>query len=335
MKSVGVIGLGKHGKVHAERLWKEPEFRVTHVFQRSRREPLLKGVTYSNSVEELCLAVDVVVIATPPHTHFELTTTALASDKHVIVEKPTATSLEETERLLSMAEKKSLAMLTFFSRRWDPDFLIVKKTLSAGFLGEVHTVESRVSDSYDGSGSYPGRSAWKKQPPSGGILWDWSAHLLDHLFELFPEETPEKIFCHTSRPIGATEPGIDEQFIATFKYASRTAVVGATWNATLPLPRWHVSGKAGSLRIEFETQSKGRLRYSEGGQMIDRTVDAESSASNFVSYASKLLEDRSAREKEAKRMLQVSRAMDLCREAARLERIMEWSHAQTHGSRDQ
>ena len=75
-------------------------------------------------------AVQLVVVATPNETHFALAKQALEAGKHVVIDKPFAATSAEARELIELAKKKGLVLAPFHNRRWDGDFLTVKKLLA-------------------------------------------------------------------------------------------------------------------------------------------------------------------------------------------------------------
>ncbi len=139
---------------------------------------------------------ELVIITAPNDVHYSLTKRALENGKHVIVEKPFVTRVEEGEELIALAEEKGLVLSVFHNRRWDGDFLTVKKLIDEGRLGEVKLFESHF-DRYRPEV----RQRWRElATDGGGILFDLGPHLLDQALMLFG--TPEAVNaqCRIMRP---------------------------------------------------------------------------------------------------------------------------------------
>ena len=76
--------------------------------------------------------VDLVVIATPNDTHAPIARQALLAGKHVVIDKPFALDLAEAEALVELAEKQQRLLSIFHNRRWDGDFLTVRRLVAEG-----------------------------------------------------------------------------------------------------------------------------------------------------------------------------------------------------------
>src|SRR5690606_25158142 len=81
--------------------------------------------------------IDLIVVNTPNLTHFELALKALRADKHVLVEKPFCVTVAQAQELFAEAGKRDLYILPYQNRRYDSDFLSVKKALDSGKLGTL------------------------------------------------------------------------------------------------------------------------------------------------------------------------------------------------------
>src|SRR5206468_6792942 len=82
-----------------------------------------------DSHDELLERSDLVVVATPNTTHFEIAAAALKAGKHVVVDKPFAVTVEEADELIALAKERGRMLTVFHNRRWDSDFLTLQKVL--------------------------------------------------------------------------------------------------------------------------------------------------------------------------------------------------------------
>src|SRR5262245_16133479 len=134
MIKVGVVGFGLAGKVfHAPFIRMVEGLDLTAIVRRSgEADPKYPGVNFVRSVEEL-LAIDdiqLVVVATPNDLHAHIARQCLEAGRHVVVDKPFTPTLKEAEELVSLAKRKERIATVFQNRRWDGDFLTVKKIFS-------------------------------------------------------------------------------------------------------------------------------------------------------------------------------------------------------------
>jgi len=131
--------------------------------------------------------LDLVVIATPPALHAAQVRVALQIGLAVVVDKPFVPTVAEGEELIELANRKSLALTVFQSRRWDGDYLTVRDLVVSGRLGRVHRFESAWERWQSAL-----RVSWHGDLPvaqGGGTLYDTGAHIIDQALQLFGPAT--------------------------------------------------------------------------------------------------------------------------------------------------
>jgi len=113
--------------------------------------------------------------------HAKLAIQCLQAGKHVVVEKPMCLSYREAEKMMQAARDNDCMLTVFHNRRWDGDYVAIKKAITDGLIGEVFHIEA-----YMGGWSKP-RDWWRSDKKiSGGAFYDWGAHYLDWVL-LFPK----------------------------------------------------------------------------------------------------------------------------------------------------
>ena len=187
---VGIIGYGLSAKVfHIPFITSlNHDFEFTHILQRSSRDalsehPRLQIVTTPE--ELLATDVELVVITTPPDSHYLLTKAVLEAGKHVVCEKPFTSTLAEAEELVTLAEKSESILTVFHNRRWDGDFLTVKSLMEKNLLGRIVNFNSAM-DRYKPTRIITGSRAWKEQnATAGGTLFELGSHIIDQALSIF------------------------------------------------------------------------------------------------------------------------------------------------------
>jgi predicted dehydrogenase len=136
------------------------------------------------SVEELCAQAEIqlIVVNTPTHLHFEQAKLVLNAGKHLIIEKPFTIKVKEAEELKSLAEKNNLFLSVYQNRRYDGDYRAVKDIIEKGILGEIREVEIRY-DRY--RPAFGGKQHKEGDLPGAGNIYDLSPHLVDQAIQLF------------------------------------------------------------------------------------------------------------------------------------------------------
>ncbi|MFB9215238.1 oxidoreductase [Vibrio sinaloensis] len=181
---------------------------------------------------------ELVIITAPNDVHFELAKLALENGKHVIIEKPFVTRVEDGEELIKLAEQKQRVLSVYHNRRWDGDFLTVKKMIEQGEFGELKHFESHF-DRFRPQV----RQRWREQATEGGgILFDLGPHLLDQALALFG--LPEAITAQCS--IMREGSNNVDHFDLTLHYPGHVAVLHADLFSAHPNQRFTIKGSKGS-----------------------------------------------------------------------------------------
>lgn len=194
---------------------------------------------------------ELVIITAPNDVHYSLAKLALENGKHVIIEKPFVTSVEDGEKLIALAEKNQLVLSVYHNRRWDGDFLTVKKLLENNRLGDLKHYESHF-DRFRPQV----RQRWREQAiDGGGILFDLGSHLIDQALELFG--LPESIYadCKVMREGGTTV----DYFDVTLEYPNHVAVLHGDMVTAGTNKRFTVKGTQGTYEKLGLDPQEGKL----------------------------------------------------------------------------
>lgn len=244
--SVGLIGFGLAGEVfHAPLIQSTESLQLTKV-RTSQKEKAAKSLgDQVEAVQETSEIledpnIDLVVIATPNSSHYELAKAALLAGKHVVVDKPFVVRSEQGEELIRLSKEKDRVLSVFHNRRWDNDFATLRHLIETNELGEIHTFYVHF-DRFRPEV----QSRWKEQDPEGaGVLYDLGSHLIDQALVLFGK--PEAIYADifTQRK-GAVIP---DGFHLTLYYPNERKVFLRSGSLSLqPGPRYEVHGTKGSF----------------------------------------------------------------------------------------
>lgn len=185
---VGLAGYGAIAADHARQIEEVAGLHLAGVCDLSprRREQAAREleVPVSESLDGLLAqdGVDVVVVGTPPSTHAEVVLQALGAGKHVVCEKPFALSLDEVDRMISAARDAGRVLTVYQSRRWDPDFVALRRVVESGTIGVPFHLESFI-----GGYGHPCSYWHSHEPISGGTIFDWGSHYIDWTLQLIPD----------------------------------------------------------------------------------------------------------------------------------------------------
>lgn len=148
---VGIIGAGIWGTNHALALTTHPRCTVVMICDRdegrARQAGERFGCAWTTSLEELANGdVDAVTIATPDHLHREPAVAMLREGKHVLVEKPLATTVADGLAMVEAADDAGVHLMVDFHARWHPLFMGAKRYVERGDLGAPVMAYARLSD---------------------------------------------------------------------------------------------------------------------------------------------------------------------------------------------
>jgi predicted dehydrogenase len=269
--NVALLGYGLAGSVfHAPFISTTPGLRLSVVVtgNEERRDRALRehtGVEVVGTADEVwerAPELDLAVIATPNDIHLPLGLAALEAGLAVVVDKPLALNAEEGRALVDAAAERGLMVTALQNRRWDGDFLTVRKLLDTGELGRVHRFESRFERWRPETGD-----GWRERTPAakgGGLLLDLGSHLVDQAVQLFGPVS--KLYAEVdSRREGAVAD--DDVFLALEHESGVHSHLWASVLAADPGPRFRVLGdRAAYVKHGLDIQEE-QLRA--GGSQTD------------------------------------------------------------------
>ena len=184
---VGLIGFGFAGRIfHSSAIQAVEGLELAAIVQRSGSEAAtaFPHVRILTSVEALLKdsSIQLVVVATPNASHLPIARQCLLAGRDVVIDKPFALSSTEAAELIQLARDRGRLLSVYQNRRWDGDFLTVRKLLEDDRLGRLVMFESH----YDRFRLLPRLHAWREDGGlGGGVLFDLGAHLVDQALVLF------------------------------------------------------------------------------------------------------------------------------------------------------
>jgi scyllo-inositol 2-dehydrogenase (NADP+) len=243
--AVGLIGYGLGGSIfHAPMIAAVPGLRLARVASRSATPQALQeypGVQRDDTPQAMLddPEIALVVVCTPNASHYALAKAALQAGKHVVVDKPFVLSSAEGEELVALAHEKGLALGVYQNRRWDGDFLTLRRVVESGELGKVHTYRAHF-DRF----APQVKVRWKEQAqPGAGVLWDLGSHLVDQALQLFGK--PRAVTAHLATQREGAQ--VEDAFELVLDHGGTLSVLHAGALVRAPGPRYQVHGTAGSF----------------------------------------------------------------------------------------
>jgi len=241
----GLVSYGMSGRVfHGPLLKASKQFLVSAILERSRDDSrqAFPGARRCRSAAELLSdpGLELIVVNSPDHTHYELAREALRQGKHVVVEKPFTQTTDQARELIRQAEKSGLVLSVFHNRRWDSDFLTVKQVLEQGWLGRLVSYEAH----FNRFRPEPARDTWKEDPGLGsGTLYNLGSHLIDQALLLFGMPAGVTADIRTMREGGR----VDDTFDLWLTYPRLRVRLCGSYLVREPGPKYILHGTQGSF----------------------------------------------------------------------------------------
>jgi predicted dehydrogenase len=214
----------------------------------------VEGVTYVKESKEIWNDpdIDLVVLSTPPHTHYPLAKEALENGKNVLVEKPFAETTDQAKELFTLAEEKGLFIQCYQNRRFDSDFLTVQKVIESGKIGDVLEVEMHFdyfrpevpeqTDHFD---------------PMESFLYTHACHTVDQVLSYFGN--PQDIQYDVRQLLG--EGRMNDYFDLDFFYDNNLKVsVKSSYFRLKERPSFVVYGTKGTFIKESKDRQEEHLK---------------------------------------------------------------------------
>jgi predicted dehydrogenase len=272
MVRVGLLGFGLAGQAfHAAVIRGVRRMELACILERrgTKAKEKYPEVRVARTLDELLsdTAIQLCVIATPNDSHFELARACLLAGRDVVVDKPFAPTLRESEELVRLALERGRLITVYQDRRWDGDFLTVKKLVASGRLGKIVEYECR----FDRFRLEPKANAWRERAdqPGAGVLFDLGPHVIDQALVLFgePRAITASAFCQreTSQ--------VDDSFDVCLEYPELRALGRARIIAFAPGPHLLIHGTNGSFVKYGMDPQEARLRGENVPQGTDWGAD--------------------------------------------------------------
>lgn len=187
MMRVGIIGSGAWAGRYGAALQESQKVKLVAVAGGSRAPAYAEkfGIRLEPSPEALCTArdIDIVAVVCPHGYHAEHTIRAAENGKHVIVEKPMATTVAECDQMIAAAERNKVKLMVAHSRRFFPLVKQAKRLLDEGAIGRILMLRQLFSHNARNFGTQPGH--WMSDPKlSMGFFIGYGCHQLDMTLHL-------------------------------------------------------------------------------------------------------------------------------------------------------
>lgn len=249
-----LFGFGLAGRVfHAPLITSVPELRLDGIVtsNEERAAQALAMVPGARIIESSEQALqqsgdfDLAIIAGANITHLPLALACLDAGLHVVIDKPVAPDAAAAEAIAQRAAQVGRLAIPFQNRRWDSDFLTLRRLVAEQPIGEVHRFESRIERM-----RLALKGNWRESAAPeemGGVLLDFGAHLVDQAIELMGPVQAVSAVARSTRFPGASDD--DTQFWLHHADGAVSVLV-ASQAAAFSVPRFTAFGTTGGVRID-------------------------------------------------------------------------------------
>jgi predicted dehydrogenase len=154
MVTIGIVGAGLRGRLFAEALQAQPDVTVVGLAEPSAEVAEdargVTGLPVTASHAELLEAFDpdAVIVATPDFAHRRVAVEVAEAGKHLLIEKPVATTLDDARAIAAAVHRSGVRCLVGFENRWNPHVVHAKAAMASGSLGEPITASATLSNSF-------------------------------------------------------------------------------------------------------------------------------------------------------------------------------------------
>lgn len=251
----GVLGYGFSGSIfHCPFIHAHEDFKLKTVVQR-HGDTAKQDYPYINLIrdyDELLddTEIELIIITTPSHLHFEHAKRALENNKHVLIEKPYTATYKQAVELNKIADEKGSFISAYHNRRYDGDFLTLSELKRQGAFEKIYEV-SMVWDF-----NYPvQKDKWREQGHEGAnFVFDLGAHFIDQAIQLFGK--PKDLYSLTKKVREGSN--VNDWFEILFDYGDYVARIKHSSAAIIEEPRYTIQTANGTYQFhkmgEQETQ---------------------------------------------------------------------------------
>ncbi len=250
-----LIGFGGMGGYHVEKMQERDDVEIIGIYDINPEKNKIaeeKGLHAFMTADELIFddRIKFVTIATPNEFHKDYAIRLMKADKGVVSEKPVTLSSEDLNEMIKCSEETGCLFTVHQNRRWDPDYLTMKKLYDSNTLGRVFRIEHRVH----GSRGVPGD--WRNRQPGGGMVYDWGIHLLDQMLTMMGENKMLSVYATATH---ITNDEVDDGFTALIKFENDVEwIIEVSTNNFISLPMFYMLGENGSAICD-EWNPKGKI----------------------------------------------------------------------------
>jgi predicted dehydrogenase len=274
---VGLYGYGAIGREHASSAEAVEGLELRGICDRSRHRLADAASRFSVATHPEARdlladpAIDLVVVGVPPALHAEAALECLRAGKHVVSEKPFTLRAAEADRVIAAAADAGRTVTVYQSRRWDPDFVALRRAVQSGAVGDPFYLEAFI-----GGYGHPCSYWHSHEPVSGGTIFDWGSHYFDWMLQLMPGRVVS-VAAMAHKRVWYDVTNADQVRVDLTLEGGRQATFLQSDVAAALKPKWYLVGTEGAAVGDWRLEAV-RARAWTGDLVEERLQPSESPA---------------------------------------------------------
>lgn len=262
---IGIIGAGFMGRTNAEtvtRYLRNAELKAITGGSRAQELACQYGVDAEPSVDALVSRddIDAVLISTPHAAHCEQAVAAARQGKHILLDKPMATSLEECDRILEAVTAAGVNLMIMYGQRFRVCNREAHRVIREGAIGRVRMIEEMIL----ASGGLKSLPAWQSEPRNIGTFIGHAVHNIDRIRWFSGEEV------RTVSALVQRDPQSGNEVSTMALLGLESGAMASVWESwDIPAPSFPSTGSAARIVGEngvLDLDAYGELRLGQQGK---------------------------------------------------------------------
>ncbi len=261
--NVAMIGYGAIGFEHGTAISNVPGLHYSLVCDRNETRlqtarEAFPSVRTCTDLAQVAVdpTIDMVIVSTPPNTHAAISMQMLEAGKHVVTEKPFCITTAEADAMIELAKERQRMLTIYQCRRWDPDYLAIKRVLAQDIIGPVFHLETFI-----GGYAHPCDYWHSHEPVSGGVFYDWGSHYLDWILNLIPDPVVSVRGVEHKRVWHDVTNADQSSVYLRFAGGQEAEFMHSDIAAALK-PKWYILGERGAIVGDWRQETIKTRRWS-------------------------------------------------------------------------
>ena len=190
--------------------------------------------------------LDLVVISTPPNSHYQWAKESLRRGIHVVLEKPMALTADQCDELILLPTETNLMLVVYQNRRFDQDFVTMRQIIRSGEIGDVYHY-----DSFVGGYSQPCDYWHSNAEVSGGAIFDWGSHFIDQILNIIPDDVAH-VSGQNHKRVWTHATNADHAHVTVTFSSGKQATFVHSDLAAARKPKFYVLGTTGAITGDWD-----------------------------------------------------------------------------------